>query len=122
MSSQGYQSIPETLTDKDETSVAAKEHRRKIARAVNGMLQGKVNCTLDVVVTASQTSTIITDPRLTIFSFLSTMAFDANGKADEVAGIYFDTFASGVGGAAASITMHHRSDASVRSLRILILG
>lgn len=116
MSSQGYQSVPEMLTDDKDISIAGKEHRRKIALAVNGLVRGKSNCTLDVVVTAGATSTTITDPRISYFSFLGTMAFDANGKADEVAGIYFDTFNSG------SVVMHHRNDASTRSLRILILG
>lgn len=109
MTSQGYPAISEMLGDE-------KEHRREMARKINTMNGGKVNCTLDVVVTAGATSTTITDPRISYFSFLGTMAFDANGKADEVAGIYFDTFNSG------SVVMHHRSDASVRSLRVLILG
>lgn len=116
MSSQGYPAVPEMLTDTHDISVAGKEHRRKMALAINSQNRGKFNCTLDIVVTASATSTTITDPRIGYFSFLSTMAFDANGAADEVAGIYFDTFISG------SVKMHHRSNASVRSLRVLILG
>lgn len=116
MSSQGYPAVPEILTDADDTSVAGKEHRRKMAVTINTLNRGKSNCTLDVVVTASATSTTITDSRISVFSFLGTMAFDANGAADEVAGIYFDTLNSG------SAVMHHRSDASTRSLRILILG
>jgi len=65
-----------------------KNTRRQMARKINVINGGKVNCTLDVVVTAGATSTTITDPRISYFSFLGTMAFDANGKADEVAGIY----------------------------------
>lgn len=116
MSSQGYPAIPEMLTDSADKSVAGKEHRRKMALAINNINKGKFNCTLDVVVMAGATSTTITDPRISYFSFLSTMAFDANGAADEVAGIYFGTFNSG------SVVMHHRNDASTRSLRLLILG
>ena len=116
MSSQGYPAVPEMLTDSDDKSIAAKEHRRKMALAINNNTRGKFNATLDVVVTANAASTTITDSRISYFSFLGTMAFDANGKADEVAGIYFDTFNSG------SVVMHHRNDASTRSLRILILG
>ena len=93
-----------------------REHRREMARKINTLNMGKSNCTLDVVVTAGATSTTIEDVRISPFSFLGTMAFDANGKADEVAGIYFDTFNNG------SVVMHHRNDASTRSLRILILG
>ncbi len=114
--SQGYPAVPEMLSDKEDKSVAGKEHRRKMALAINRLNAGKFNGTLDVVVTAGATSTTITDPRISYFSWLGTMAFDANGKADEVAGIYFDTFDSG------SVVMHHRSDASVRSLRLLIIG
>lgn len=116
MSSQGYEAVPEILTDENDRSVAGQTHRRKIARALNGVLRGGINCVLDVVVTANATTTTITDARISYFSFLSTMAFDANGAADQVAGIYFDTLNSG------SAVMHHRSNASTRSLRILILG
>lgn len=104
------------LTDEDDKSLANKEHRRKMAVAINTITRGKFNCTLDVIVTANATTTTITDPRISYFSFLSTMAFDANGKADEVAGIFFDTFNSG------SVVMNHRSNASTRSLRVLILS
>lgn len=113
---QGYTAVPEILSDANDKSIAAQTHRRQIARALNGALRGNINCTLDVVVTAGATSTTITDPRISYFSFLSTMAFDANGAADEVAGIYFDTFKNG------SAVMHHRNNGSTRSLRILILG
>ena len=68
--SQGYSAVPEILTDSDDRSVAGKEHRRKMALALNGALRGKVNCVLDVVVTANATSTTITDPRISYFSFL----------------------------------------------------
>ena len=109
MSSEGYPAISEMLGDE-------REHRRQMARKINTINGGKVNCTLDVVVTANATTTTITDPRISYFSFLSTMAFDANGKADEVAGIFFDQFNTG------SVRMNHRNNASTRSLRILILG
>lgn len=116
ITSQGYPAVPEILSDADDKSVAGKEHRRKMAVAINNINRGKFNATLDVVVTASATSTVITDPRISFYSFIGTMAFDANGKADEVAGIYFSNFNSG------SVTMNHRSDASTRSLRLLIIG
>lgn len=109
MSSQGYPAVSEMLGDE-------REHRREMARKINVMNTGKVNCTLDVVVTAGATSTTISDPRISVFSFLSTMAMDANGAADEVAGIYFAALNSG------SAVMHHRNNGSTRSLRILILG
>ena len=109
MSSQGYPAVSEMLGDE-------KEHRRELARKVNSLNMGKANFTIDVVVTAGATATTITDVRISPFSFLGTMAFDANGAADQVAGIYFDTANSG------SIVMHHRNNGSTRSLRILIAG
>lgn len=109
MSSQGYPAVSEMLGDE-------REHRRELARKINVINTGKVNCTLDVVVTAGATTTTITDVRISPFTFLGTMAFDANGAADEVAGIYFAALTNG------SAVMHHRNSASVRSLRILILG
>lgn len=109
MSSQGYPAISEMLGDE-------REHRREMARKINTLNMGKSNVTLDVVVTPGATSTPIVDVRISPFSFLGTMAFDANGAADEVAGIYFDTFNNG------SVTMHHRNNGSTRSLRLLIVG
>lgn len=109
MSSQGYPAVSEMLGDE-------REHRREMARKINSLNTGKSNVTLDVIVTAGATSTTITDVRISPFCFLGTMAFDANGAADEVAGIYFDTMKNG------SVVMHHRNSASVRSLRLLIVG
>lgn len=109
MSSQGFDAISEMLGNEQE-------HRRQMARKINTINMGKFNCILDVVVTAGATSTTITDVRISPFSFLSTMAFDANGAADEAAGIYFGTFNNG------SVVMHHRNNGSTRSLRLLILG
>lgn len=107
--SQGYPAIPEQEADE-------REHRRRLARAVNTINQGKFNCTIDFVVTANATTTTILDPRCSAFSFYSVMAFDANGAADIAAGTYYTAFNSG------SVIFHHRSSASVRSLRLLILS
>lgn len=108
MSSQGFPPVPELLTD-------ATEHRRQIALKLNGVLRGKFNCTIDVVVTPSALTTTITDPRISPFSWLAAMALDTVGAAD-VVGLFFDTFLNG------SCVMHHRSAPGVRSLRICILG
>lgn len=116
MSSQGFPSVPEMLTDAEDKSFSGREHRRKIALALNGTLRGKFNCTLDVLVTASAATTTITDSRISPFSWLAPMAQDATGSADIVAGIYFNTFLNG------SCVMHHRNAVGVRSLRIVLLG
>lgn len=109
MSSQGFPAVSEMLGDE-------REHRREMARKINNINGGKVNCTLDVVVTAGATSTPIVDVRISPFCLLSTMAIDANGAADEVAGIYWTNLNNG------SATMNHRNNGSTRTLRVLILG
>lgn len=110
MSSQGFPAVPEMLGDE-------KEHRRKMALAINTLNMGKSNCQLDVPVTPSATTTTISDPRISVFSVLTpAMAFDAVGAADIAAGIFFGTLNNG------SAVMHHRNNGSTRTLRISILG
>ena len=109
MSALGYSSVP--LVNPNEP-----EHRRQIVTSLNGHNSGHLNCTLDQTVTASATTTTVVDARISPFTFFGVMAFDANGMADIVAGVYFDNLNNG------SAVMHHRSNASVRSLRILLIG
>lgn len=92
-----------------------REHRRKIAQKLNGVLRGGINVTLDVVVTANALTTTVTDVRISPFCWIGAMALDTTGSAD-VVGLFFDTFKTG------SCVMHHRSAPGVRSLRLCILG
>lgn len=117
MSSQGYPAVPEMLTDAQDTSVAAKEHRRKMALAINNINRGKFNCTLDVLITASAATTNIVDPRISVFSAITpATAFNAGGASDIAAGIYVTNLLNG------SATLNHRNAAGVRTIRFNILG
>lgn len=110
MSSQGYPAVPEMLGDE-------KEHRRKMALAINTLNQGKSNCTLDVPITPSAATTDIVDPRISVFSAISpATAFSAAGASDIAAGIYVTNLNNG------SATINHQNAAGSRTIRFNILG
>jgi hypothetical protein len=107
----GYPTVPEYLAD-------ANEHRRQIARKLNTVLGGKVNCTLDVTLATSVTSTTVIDSRIGFYTAISpAMALTANAAADIAAGIYVDTLKKG------SAVLHHRNNAATdRTIRLVIIG
>ena len=106
----GYDGVP-------EWEAAESEHRRKLARAINRINQGKLNCTLDVTLTPSQTTTTVADPRIARTSFLSWMPQTASASAAERAGIYVSGRAKG-----SAVLNHAASAATDQTLTILILG
>jgi hypothetical protein len=95
-----------------------REHRRKLARAVNTITQGKINCTLDVTLTASAATTVINDARIGFYSaVVPAMAMTADAAADLAAGIYVTGLQKG------QATLNHRINAATdRTIRFLILG
>lgn len=105
------------LTDAQDNSQAAKEHRRKMALAINGLVRGKSNCTIDVLITASAATTTITDSRISVFSAIfPATATNAGGAADIAAGMYITSWNNG------SCVVNHRNAAGVRTVRFCILG
>lgn len=110
MTSQGYPAVPEMLGDE-------KDHRRKMAVAINTLNMGKSNCTLDVPITPSAATTNIIDPRISVFSaIVPATAFSAAGAADVAAGFYVTNLNNG------SATLNHRNAAGSRTIRFNILG
>jgi hypothetical protein len=106
----GYDGVP-------EWEAAESEHRRKLARAINRINQGKVNCTLDVTLQPSQATTTVTDPRIARTSFLCWMPQTASASAAERAGIYVSSRGKG------SAVLNHAANAATdQILTILILG
>jgi hypothetical protein len=106
----GFPGVPEM--EADET-----EHRRKIARVLNNAVGGRINCTVTVTLRASQTTTTVTDPRISATSFLMWMPTTANASTAEKAGIYVSARGNG------TATLTHASNAAVdQSFTILILG
>lgn len=106
----GYDPVPEQ--DANE-----QEHRRKIARAVNRLNQGKFNGTVDVTLRASQTTTTVTDARISATSFLMWMPQTASASTAEKAGIYVTGRTNG------SAVLNHASNAATdQSFTVLIIG
>src|SRR5262249_48202801 len=93
------------------------EHRRQLARAINRINTGKINCTLDVTLRANQSTTQITDPRIGASSFLMWMPQTANASAAEKGGIFVTGRAKGVA------TLNHPvSAATDQTMTLVILG
>lgn len=109
--SQGYISVPEFEPNGDD-------HRRKLARAVNNLLQGKLNCTLDVTLASSTTVTTITDPRIGFYTAVEAgCALSSPAKEIIKQGIFYSNFAKG------SVVANHTTNSTSNStIRFLILG
>ena len=93
------------------------EHRRALARAINRINEGKVNCTLDVTLQSGQTTTPVSDPRIGPRSFLLWMPQTANASAAERAGIYVTGRTKG-----AAVLNHAASAAADQMMTLVILG
>jgi hypothetical protein len=106
----GYDGVPEWET-------VETEHRRKLARAINRINSGKINCTLDVTLQANQVTTTVVDPRIAPTSFLCWMPQTATASAAERAGIYVTGRTKG------SAVLNHAANAATdQTLTIVILG
>ncbi len=100
------------------------EHRRRIARQLNRINQGKFNCTLDVTLNANTGSTLITDNRIGYHSLVTpSMALTLSGATALAAGIWFDPPTGKAGSTSATITAHHAvSSATDQTIRLGIFG
>ncbi len=106
----GYDGVP-------EWEAVESEHRRKLARAINRINEGKINCTLDVTLRPGQATTTIVDPRVAATSFLCWMPQTASASVAERAGIYVSNRAKG------SAVLNHAANAATdQTLTIVILG
>lgn len=91
---------------------------RRIIASLNAALGGKLNCTIDVTLTASAASTTVTDARIGFYSALIPMPTTANAAAEIGAGgMYIDTLKKG------SAVIHHANNTQTdRSFRFIIIG
>lgn len=106
----GNSGVPAFLVDE-------KDHRRRLAQAIQQIVQGKINATIDVTLTASASSTTINDARIDFYSWLAPMALTFNAATDVAGGMYFTGFVKG------QCVVHHRPDiATDRTIRFLIIG
>lgn len=99
-----------------------KEHRRTLARAINRINGGKLNCILDVTLSANTGATVISDDRVGFYTaVVPAMPLSLDAAAD-IGTIWCDAPTGGPGATTATITVHHRNSAATdRKIRFLIL-
>lgn len=97
-----------------------KKHRREIARATNRHNQGKFNAVADLTLTANAASTTLTDPRLTLGSFIEFDPTTANAATEKAAGTMYVLAANRASG---SFTVTHANNVQTdRTFKVLIIG
>lgn len=103
-----------------ENDISEFEHRRKIAKTVNGLLQGKMNAVTTLTLAASVASTTLTDARITPQSFIGMMPLTANATAELGNGtLYFPAATQTTG----SVVITHANNAQTdRTFTLLIIG
>lgn len=108
---QGHSTVPLFLPND-------KEHRRLIAQRVNQISQGRMDCTTDVTLVASATTTTLIDTRIGYSSAIAAaMPMTSAGATALAAGIYVDSVING------QATIHHASNsATTQTIRFTILG
>ena len=108
--SRGYDAVPEAFAD-------TTEHRRMLARAVNRLNGGKLNCTVDVTLRPAQTTTTVADPRIGPGSFLGWMPRTASAATAAAAGIWVSGRTKG-----SAVLNHSSAAAADQQFTLLILG
>ena len=105
----GFPTPPEFLPD-------GAEHRRQIARALRGLLEGKANVTLDVTLAANAAGTSVSDARIGFYSALILVPLTADAAAA------LPTTYVGAQGKGTATLNHAASAQTDRSFRLVILG
>jgi hypothetical protein len=109
MTQRGYQGVQLMMPDE-------KEHRRQIAQAVNQQLTGKLNATLQVTLTPSSVTTVVTDKRIGANTFFGFCPLSANA-AGALSGLYVSSQSNG------TATLTHANTATVdRTFNVLLIG
>lgn len=111
--SQTFQPVPVTY----ENEV---EHRRQLATKLNQVNQGKFNCTIEVTLKASSTTTTITDVRISPFSVILWMPVTAHAAAEIAAGGLYIPESTMLNGSA--VIQHANNAQTDRSFRVGIFG
>lgn len=109
MPSPGFPAVEEVFPD-------SKEHRRRLARAINRQLSGKLNATLEVTLAAGATTTTVTDVRLTYYSALIFSPLTATAAA-AMTKVYVSAQENGE----ATLTHDNTADTD-RTFRLTIIG
>jgi hypothetical protein len=112
----GYSGVPEVGPDD-------KEHRRKLARAVNLLNQGKMNAVIaNFTLTPNASSSTITDNRITNNSFIDFMPITANAAAAKQTLYVSQQMASNAAVQGNATVQHANNSQADRTFRLLIIG
>lgn len=96
---------------------SADDHRRLIARSLNEAIAGRLDCVVDVTLTASAASTVVTDARVNRWTVALAMPRTANAAAEIGAGGMYFTPAAG------TLTITHANNAQTdRVFSIALIG
>lgn len=106
----------ETVSTKPED--LARAHRGTVG-VVNNILGGKLNAVKEVTLTSSAGSTTVSDPRLTINSFVAFDPLNSDAASELAAGtLYVDSDDRRNG----QFTLTHANNGQTRSFKMLIIG
>lgn len=106
----GRPRVPEYIPNADE-------HRRLLARSMNEARAGRLDCVVDVTLTANAASTVVTDARISVWTAALAMPRTANAAAEIGAGTMYFTPAAG------SLTITHANNAQTdRVFSIALVG
>tara|TARA_R110002020_G_scaffold212027_5_gene418401 strand:+ start:2240 stop:2581 length:342 start_codon:yes stop_codon:yes gene_type:complete len=98
------------------------EHKRKFAEAINAIDDGKLSSNAEITLTASATSTVITDRRVGKDSVILFMPVTANAAAALGAGTMYVTTAN-IDPRASTFTITHPSNSQTdKTFRYVVLG
>lgn len=101
----------------DEPS-SVRQFARRVADVLASVMQGRLNNTTELTLTANATTTTLTDPRLTVQSVVHTEPLTANAAAEKGNGtLYISARTNG------SVTFAHANNAQTdRTYAVSILG
>jgi hypothetical protein len=109
MTVKGYPLVPEVMPNE-------KEHRRALARAANGATGGKLNAVTQVTLTASSTTTVVTDARIGANTFIGFSPLTSDAAA-ALSGLYVSSQKQG------QATLTHASTSSTdRTFSVVLIG
>lgn len=105
-----FQGVPIDMTDEHS-------HRRRMAVAINSILQGKINAVTAITLNKSATTTTVNDPRIDVNSAFALTPLTADAATAYIAGIYFNNQVNG------QVTLNHASSSHTdQNFNLTIIG
>jgi len=97
-----------------------KKHRRELARVANRVNQGKFNAVADLTLTANAATTTLTDPRLTVDSFVQFDPTTATAATELYGATMYALTANRTNGS--WVITHANNAVTTRTFKVLIIG